>query len=170
MSDAFVHPRRRDNRCQSRRSTRLDKRPEAAYHTVGNISCDDASGDRATQRGEVMGGEDVPGERSSDPADLLPLTPVALNVLLALADGERHGYGIMLEVRERTGGRVRLGPGTPFRAVKRLEAGGRERPGERPTPGKPPSADRQPSNRLTGFGGEVLVAEVQRLDGLVRAA
>jgi hypothetical protein len=43
-----------------------------------------------------MGGEDVPGERSSDPADLLPLTPVALNVLLALADAERHGYGIML--------------------------------------------------------------------------
>ena len=50
-----------------------------------------------------MGGEDVPGERSSDPGDLLPLTPVALNVLLALADGERHGYGIMLEVREMTG-------------------------------------------------------------------
>jgi hypothetical protein len=54
--------------------------------------------------------EDVPGKRASDPSDLLLLTPVALNVLLALADGERHGYGIMLEVRERTGGRVRLGP------------------------------------------------------------
>ena len=56
-----------------------------------------------------MGGEDMPGERSSDPGDLLPLTPVVLNVLLALDDGERHGYGIMLEVKERTGGRVRLG-------------------------------------------------------------
>jgi DNA-binding PadR family transcriptional regulator len=51
-----------------------------------------------------MGGEDVPGERSSDPQELLPLTPVALNILLALADAERHGYGIMVEVRERTGG------------------------------------------------------------------
>ena len=52
-----------------------------------------------------MGGEDVPGERSSDPGDLLPLTPVVLNVLLALADGERHGSGIMLAVRERPGAR-----------------------------------------------------------------
>src|SRR5918998_6705142 len=82
----------------------LDKRPEAAYYTVRNISSYDASRHRTTQRGGVMGGEDVPGKRSSDPGDLLPLTPVALNVLLALADGERHGYGIMLEVRERTGG------------------------------------------------------------------
>ena len=71
-----------------------------------------------------MGGENVSGERSSDPGDLLPLTPAALNVLLALADGERHGYGIMLEVRERTGGRVRLGPGTLYGAVKRLKEGG----------------------------------------------
>ena len=71
-----------------------------------------------------MGGQDVPGERSSDPEDLLPLTPVALNVLLALADGERHGYAIMLEVRERTGGRVRLGPGTLYGAIKRLKEGG----------------------------------------------
>ena len=94
-----------------------------------------------------MGGENVSGERSSDPGDLLPLTPAALNVLLALADGERHGYGIMLEVRERTGGRVRLGPGTLYGAIKRLKEGG-----------------------LTGFGGEVLAAEVQRLDDLVRAA
>src|ERR671910_2842723 len=171
MSDAFVHPRRRDNRCQSRRSTRLDKRPEAAYHTVGNISCDDASGDRATQRGEVMGGEDVPGERSSDPADLLPLTPVALNVLLALADGERHGYGIMLEVRERTGGRGRLGPGTLYGAIKRLKEGGViEESGERPDPAEAPDDERRRYYRLSGFGGEVLAAEVERLDGLVRAA
>ena len=68
-----------------------------------------------------MGGKEVPGERSNDPGDLLPLTPVALNVLLALADGERHGYGIMLEVRERTGGRVQLGPGTLYGAIKRLK-------------------------------------------------
>ena len=84
-----------------------------------------------------MGGEDVPGERSSDPGDLLPLTPVALNVLLALADGERHGYGIMLEVRERTGGRVRLGPGTLYGAIKRLKEGGViEESGKRPDPGR----------------------------------
>src|SRR5215212_9096602 len=115
-----------------------------------------------------MGGEKVPGERSSDPEDLLPLTPVALNVLLALADGERHGYGIMLEVRERTGGRVRLGPGTLYGAIKRLKEGGViEESGERPDP---KADDERRYYRLTVFGGEVLAAEVERLDGLVRAA
>ena len=119
-----------------------------------------------------MGGEDVPGERSSDPGDLLPLTPVALNVLLALADGERHGYGIMLEVRERTGGRVRLGPGTLYGAIKRLKEGGViEESGERPDPaGEAPDDERRRYYRLTAFGAEVLAAEVERLDGLVRAA
>src|SRR5688500_20193463 len=82
-----------------------------------------------------MGGKNVPGERLGDPGDLLPLTPVALNVLLALADRERHGYGIMLEVRERTGGRVRLGPGPLYGAIKRLKAGGMiEEAGPRPDP------------------------------------
>jgi DNA-binding PadR family transcriptional regulator len=99
------------------------------------------------------------------------LTPVALNVLLALADGERHGYGIMLEVRERTGGRVRLGPGTLYGAIKRLKEGGViEESGQRPDPGEAPDDERRRYYHLTGFGGEVLAAEVERLDGLVRAA
>ena len=114
-----------------------------------------------------MGGQDVPGERSSDPEDLLPLTPVALNVLLALADGERHGYAIMLEVRERTGGRVRLGPGTLYGAIKRLKEGGViEESRQRPEA----DDERRRYYRLSGFGAEVLAAEVERLDALVRAA
>jgi DNA-binding PadR family transcriptional regulator len=118
-----------------------------------------------------MGGGDVPGERSGDPQALLPLTPAALNVLLALADGERHGYGIMLEVRERSGGRVRLGPGTLYGAIKRLKEGGViEECGERPGPGEADGDERRRYYRLTGFGGELLAAEVERLDGLVRAA
>jgi DNA-binding PadR family transcriptional regulator len=118
-----------------------------------------------------MGGEDVPRERSGDPGDLLPLTPVALNVLLALADGECHGYGIMLEVKERTDGRVRLGPGTLYGAIKRLKEGGViEESGQRPDPGEAPDDERRRYYRLTGFGGGVLAAEVERLDGLVRAA
>lgn len=118
-----------------------------------------------------MGGEDVPGERPGDPGDLLPLTPVALNVLLALADGERHGYGIMLEVRERTGGRVRLGPGTLYGVIKRLKEGGViGESGTRPDPGEASDDERRRYYRLTGFGGEVLAAEIERLDGLVRAA
>ena len=116
-----------------------------------------------------MGGEDVPRGRSSDPGDLLPLTPVALNVLLALADEERHGYGSMLEVRERTGGTVRLGPGTLYGAIKLLKEGGViEESGERPDPEA--DDERRRYYRLTGFVGEVLAAEVERLDGLVRAA
>ncbi len=116
-----------------------------------------------------MGAEDVPGKRSSDPGDLLPLTPVALNVLLALADGERHGYGIMLEVRERTGGRVRLGPGTLYGAIKRLKEGGMiEESGKRPDPAA--DDERRCYYRLTGFGAKVLAAEIERLEGLVRAA
>ena len=115
-----------------------------------------------------MGGEDAPGKRSN-PSDLLPLTPVALNVLLALADGERHGYGIMLEVKERTGGKVRLGPGTLYGAIKRLKEGGIiEESGTRPDPEA--DDERRCYYRLTGFGGEVLAAEVERLDGLVHAA
>jgi DNA-binding PadR family transcriptional regulator len=121
-----------------------------------------------------MGDEDVPGKRSSDPQDLLPLTPVALNVLLALADAERHGYGIMLEVRERTGGRVRLGPGTLYGAIKRLKEGGviEECGEERPDPGEeaPDDERRRRYYRLSGFGALVLAAEVERLEGLVRAA
>jgi DNA-binding PadR family transcriptional regulator len=116
-----------------------------------------------------VGGEDVLGKGASDPRDLLPLTPVALHVLLALADGERHGYGIMLEVRERTGGRVRLGPGTLYGAIKRLKEGGViEESGTRPDPEA--DDERRCYYRLTGFGREVLEAEVERLDGLVRAA
>jgi DNA-binding PadR family transcriptional regulator len=116
-----------------------------------------------------VGGEYVVGERSGGPEDLLPLTPAALNVLLALADGERHGYGIMLEVRERTGGSVRLGPGTLYGAIKRLKEGGviEDSAGSSAT-GE--DDERRRYYRLTGFGGEVLAAEVARLDGLVRAA
>ena len=116
-----------------------------------------------------MDGADVPGKRARDPRALLPLTPVALNILLALADGERHGYGIMLEVRERTGGRVRLGPGTLYGAIKRLKEGGLiSEAGQRPDPAA--DDERRCYYRLTGFGGEVLAAEVARLDDLVRAA
>ena len=129
----------------------------------------DASWNVIIPRGSVVGGEDMPGKRSGDPRDLLPLTPVALNVLLALADGERHGYGIMLEVRERTSGRVRLGPGTLYGAIKRLKEGGViEESGQRPDSGV--HDERRRYYRLTGFGGEVLAAEVERLDDLVRAA
>ena len=104
-----------------------------------------------------------------DPVESLPLTPVALNVLLALADEERHGYGIMLEVEERTGGRMRLGPGTLYGAIKRLREGAMiEESEERPDPEL--DDERRRYYRLTGFGRKVLAAEVGRLEAAVHAA
>jgi DNA-binding PadR family transcriptional regulator len=59
-----------------------------------------------------------------DPASFLPLSEAVLQILLTLADEPRHGYGIMGEVEERTDGRVRLGPGTLYGALKRLREDG----------------------------------------------
>ena len=111
-----------------------------------------------------------------DPEELLPLTPVTLNILLALADEERHGYGIGLEVRERTGGRMRLGPGTLYGTLKRMVDGGlveesEERPEEEPGDGtRRYDAQRRRYYRLTDFGERVLAAELARLEGVVRTA
>ena len=67
--------------------------------------------------------------------DLLPLRPAVLHILLALADEERHGYGIMREVEERTAGRTRMGPGTLYGSIKRMLADGLiEESGQRPDP------------------------------------
>ena len=54
------------------------------------------------------------------PESFLPLTPVAFEILLALADGERHGYSILQEVETRSGGSVSLHAGTLYRALARL--------------------------------------------------
>lgn len=59
-------------------------------------------------------------EEAPDPQALLPLTPAVFHIMLALADGERHGYGIMLEVERLTSGRLNLGPGTLYRSIQRM--------------------------------------------------
>ena len=59
-----------------------------------------------------------------DLEELLPLTPAEFEVLIALADGDKHGYGIMLEVARFTEGTTRLGPGTLYRSVQHLLASG----------------------------------------------
>ncbi len=65
----------------------------------------------------------------------LPLTPAVFNILLALVDGEKHGYAIMLEVEANTHQDVKMGPGTLYGSIKRmLEAGLIEESGERPDP------------------------------------
>jgi len=58
--------------------------------------------------------------RPLEPESLLPLTPAVFHILLALTDGERHGYAIMQEVAQSTEGRIRMGPGTLYGTVKRM--------------------------------------------------
>ena len=57
---------------------------------------------------------------SASPESFLPLTPVAFEILLALADGERHGYEVMIEIERRSAGRISPNPGTLYRALDRL--------------------------------------------------
>lgn len=104
-----------------------------------------------------------------DPESLLPLSQPVFHILLALADRERHGYGIMQEVRTRTGGQVRLVPGTLYGAIKRLlKQRLIEEADERADPEL--SDERRRYYRLTEFGQRVLTAEVERLARLVEQA
>src|SRR5262245_35199085 len=106
---------------------------------------------------------------ATDPADLLPLTPAVFHILLALADGERHGYSIMQEVEARTSNKVRLGPGTLYGSIKRMLADQLiEESDERPDPGL--DDERRRYYRLTRFGRLVAIAEAERLQNLVGAA
>jgi DNA-binding PadR family transcriptional regulator len=98
-----------------------------------------------------------------------PLTPAVVHVLLSLAGGERHGYGILKEVLRQTDDRLRLGPGTLYGTLQRLmEAGWVE---ESEGPARAAKLDeRRRYYRLTRSGREALQAEVDRLDALVRTA
>ena len=99
----------------------------------------------------------------------LPLTPAVFHILLTLADGEAHGYAVMQEVNRRSGGTVRLGPGTLYGSIGRLlEDRIIEESEERPDPQMDDTRRRY--YRLTKLGGRVLAAETERLADLVRAA
>lgn len=97
----------------------------------------------------------------------LPLTPVAFEILLALADGEQHGYRIMQEVNGRSGGAVTLHAGTLYRALARLlEQSLIEEIAERPSE----DDERRRYYRLTDRGIAVARAEMERLSKQVEAA
>jgi DNA-binding PadR family transcriptional regulator len=99
----------------------------------------------------------------------LPLTPVAFEILLALADGEQHGYSIMREVERRSNGGVVLHPGTLYRALARLlESGLIEELEERPEVEH--DDERRRYYQLTERGIRVARAEAERLAGQVTAA
>ena len=99
-----------------------------------------------------------------------PLNHCEFHILLALADGERHGYGIMQEVLARSGGKVRLGPGTLYGAIKRMLAAGLiEESAKRPV-AKHDDQRRRCYYRLTRLGRAVAAEEAERLAALVRVA
>ena len=103
------------------------------------------------------------------PEAYLPLPPATFHILLALTDGELHGYAIMKGVAARSEGTVRLGPGTLYTALKRLlQAGLVEECGERAD--RERDDERRRYYRLTPVGLSVARAEARRLDALVRAA
>jgi DNA-binding PadR family transcriptional regulator len=103
------------------------------------------------------------------PESMLPLTPAVFHILLALADQERHGYGIMLEVERSTAGEVRLGPGTLYGSIKRMLAAGLiKETDERPDPEL--DDKRRRYYCLTELGRRVAQAEARRLSDLVQQA
>jgi DNA-binding PadR family transcriptional regulator len=98
-----------------------------------------------------------------DPSPFLPLTEAAFHVLLALADGPKHGYLIIKDVEDRTSGGVRLSTGTLYGLIKRFlddELIVETRPDD----------DRRRPYKLTALGRDVAEAEASRLERLVRAA
>jgi DNA-binding PadR family transcriptional regulator len=101
------------------------------------------------------------------PESFLPLKPHWFHILLSLADQEQHGYGIMQEVLERTGDKVRLWPAMLYGTLKRLiEAELIEESDNRPAGGS--DDQRRRYYRLTKLGRRVLTAESERLQDLVR--
>ena len=122
---------------------------------------------RAASRPTISSIDTSTMDRPRTPGSFLPLPDAELEILIALLDGESHGYAIMRAVAERTEGRRRLGPGTLYTALKRLlaarlieevgasrDAGGEEA--------------RRRLYRLSHFGSRVLGAELDRLSTLVR--
>lgn len=105
--------------------------------------------------------------RSADA--FLPLTPPMLHTLVALADGDKHGYAILKEIARRTDGGVRLSAGTLYALVKRATADGLiAESDERPDPAL--DDERRRYYRLTPLGRRVAAAEIARLESIVEMA
>jgi DNA-binding PadR family transcriptional regulator len=104
---------------------------------------------------------------SHDPIHaLLPLTPAVFHILFALAEGEKHGYAIMKEVENISGGQFTMGPGTLYTTIQRLlELGLIEE-----TSTSSDSERRRRCYRLSGMGRKALDAELSRMKSLLRCA
>jgi DNA-binding PadR family transcriptional regulator len=107
--------------------------------------------------------------RDADADSLLPLPPATFHILLALAEDDRHGYGIIQDVAARTGGELKLSAGTLYRSIQRmLEQGLIGEVQERPAPEL--DDERRRYYRITPFGTAVARGEARRLTQLVKLA
>jgi DNA-binding PadR family transcriptional regulator len=102
------------------------------------------------------------------PEDFLPLRPVEFEILLTLADGERHGYAIIQETESRTG--TRLETGTMYRALRRLVSDGLAKPTNRRAVADDTDDERRRYYTITALGHQVAAAEAARMARLVAAA
>jgi len=103
-----------------------------------------------------------------DPRDHLPLSVPVYQILLSLINQEAHGYAIIQDIRDRTGGEVTLTASTLYAAVRRLrDVGMIEEPDQRPIDDPDP---RRRYYRMTAFGGAVVKAEAERLERQVAMA
>ena len=101
--------------------------------------------------------------------DLLPLPAATFHILMALADGDRHGYGIIQDVAASTDGGLKLSAGTLYRSIQRmLEDGLIVETRDRPAPEL--DDERRRYYRITAFGTAVARAEARRLTQLVKLA
>ncbi|MQA11665.1 MAG: PadR family transcriptional regulator [Pseudonocardiaceae bacterium] len=101
-----------------------------------------------------------------------PLTAAVFAVLLALHNGERHGYALMADVEELTGGTVKLGPATLYRSLQRMRVDGlvEESAAEQEGARADRRAERRRSYRITEAGRAATVAEARRLAKMLDAA
>jgi DNA-binding PadR family transcriptional regulator len=110
-------------------------------------------------------------KKRRDPEALLPLTPGMFQVLIALADGEKHGYAIIKEVARRTAGEIALSAGTLYTIIRRFEQDGViAESAERPDAAL--DDERRRYYRVTAFGRDVAGAEARRMEtalGMARA-
>ena len=107
-------------------------------------------------------------KRDIDVDRLLPLPPAVLHILIALGEGEKHGYAVMQDVASRTDGRVRMSPGTLYGSIRKmLDEGLIEECFRSATAAED---ERRRYYRLTKFGRAVAAAEAERLASLLRHA
>jgi len=153
----------RGARAQAKKSPTLQEKPGRSHLSQRQDSLDILRGTA------TISATDISMAKGKDPRSLLPLTPAVFQILLALSDRERHGYGIMQEVKNQTGGRLNPGPGTLYGCLNRmLEAGLVKESDERPDPEL--DDERRKYYRVTNLGRHVSRLEAERLEEAVHAA